>query len=71
MNTLTHTETFVIDGMNCGHCVKAVRDALAQFDAVHVHDVEIGTVRFSYDPGAVSRERLVEAVEEMGYEVTG
>lgn len=71
MDTTTRKDTFVIDGMNCGHCVKAVREALGQLDAVHIHDVEIGTATVSYDPDAVVRDQLVEAIEDMGYEVTG
>jgi copper chaperone len=71
MDTTTRKDTLVIDGMNCGHCVKAVREALDQFDAVHIHDVEIGTATVSYDPGAVTRDQLVAAIEDMGYEVTG
>jgi copper chaperone CopZ len=71
METTTRKDTFIIDGMNCGHCVKAVRDALAQFDAVQIHDVEIGTATVSYDSDAVTRDQLVAAIEDMGYEVTG
>jgi copper chaperone len=71
METTTRKDTFVIDGMSCGHCVKAVHTALDQFDTVHIHDVEIGTATVSYVSDAVTRDQLVEAIEDMGYEVTG
>jgi copper chaperone len=63
--------TLDIGGMSCGHCVKAVQDALAGVDGVQVEGVEIGTARVAYDPAAVSAERIAAAVEEEGYEVRG
>lgn len=60
------TETIQIDGMSCGHCVRAVREALEETEGVTVDNVAIGTatVRFEGDRG-----RLVEAIEDAGYAV--
>ena len=37
------TMTMRIDGMSCGHCVKAVRDALDEVPGVQVQRVDVGT----------------------------
>ncbi|HLA62914.1 MAG TPA: cation transporter [Rhodothermales bacterium] len=61
------TETLKIDGMTCGHCVAAVRNALAEVEGVDVEDVQIGEARVRYDEEKTSRDALVAAVEEEGY----
>jgi copper chaperone CopZ len=63
------TETLRIDGMTCGHCVAAVRTALAGLDGVEVEDLRIGEARVAYDPARTSRDALVAAVEGEGYAV--
>ena len=62
------TLTMHIDGMSCGHCVKAVRDALAELPGVEVKDVAIGAATVAYDPAETPRSELVEAVRDAGYE---
>lgn len=62
-------ETLRIEGMSCGHCIKAVHGALDDLDGVDVHDVEIGSATISYDPDAVPHHRIVAAIEEEGYTV--
>lgn len=63
------TETFQIEGMSCGHCVRAVQQALEETDSVTVKQVEIGTATVAYDPERMSHDRLVEAIEDAGYTV--
>ena len=62
-------ETLQIEGMSCGHCVKAVDQALRQLPGVEVEQVEIGTARIAYDPDQTSRQQLVDAVEDEGFAV--
>ena len=57
-----------IRGMSCGHCVKAVQGALSGLEGVSVDNVAIGTARVHYDPAKVTPDRIVDAVEEEGYE---
>lgn len=66
---MNKTETLKIEGMSCGHCVKAVQAALAGTDGVAVEEVAIGSARITYDDAMVSRQAVVEAVEEEGYTV--
>ncbi len=57
-----------ITGMTCGHCVKAVTEALAEVPGVEkVVDVSLeqGTARIE---GTADDRKLIEAVEEEGYE---
>lgn len=57
-----------IEGMSCGHCVRAVEQALCAVPGVTRAEVEIGRARVE---GEASRERLVQAVEAEGYRVRG
>jgi copper chaperone len=57
-----------IEGMSCGHCVRAVRDALGEVSDVTVVEVEVG--RAVVETGdAVRRDALVAALAEAGYRV--
>ena len=62
-------ETLQIEGMGCGHCVKAVEDALRTVEGVEVHAVEIGSAQISYDPETADPTRIVAAIEDAGYAV--
>lgn len=62
-------ETIKIEGMSCGHCVKAVRSALEALAGVDVHAVEIGTAQVGYDTEATDAAQIVEAIEDAGYTV--
>ncbi len=64
-------ETVRIDGMSCGHCVKAVEAALEDLENVEVHHVEIGAATISYDPDVVAPDRIAQAIEDEGYQVVG
>lgn len=62
-------ETLTIEGMSCGHCVKAVRNALEELEGVEVQAVEIGSAQVSYDTDATDAAQVVEAIEDAGYTV--
>lgn len=59
-----------IEGMTCGHCVRAVEEALNEIPGVTRVQVEMGHARVEAE-GSVTREALVRAVEEEEYRVTG
>ncbi len=61
--------TLRIEGMSCGHCVKAVRDALAEVEGVQVERVDVGEALVAYDPAQTSPAAIGEAVRDAGYEV--
>lgn len=60
-----------VGGMSCGGCVKSVTAALKGVAGVGEAEVSLdsGTARVSFDPAVASREDLVRAVEEAGFEV--
>lgn len=57
-----------IDGMTCGHCVKAVTQALNEVPGVE-RVVEVSLERGSAQvEGHADTSKLIEAIEEEGYE---
>ena len=63
--------TLQIEGMSCGHCVRAVTRALEEVRGVRVERVEVGAAEVSYDAGVAAPEGISAAVEEQGYRVAG
>ena len=61
--------TLEISGMTCGHCVRAVSDALTKLPGVKVDNVEIGSARVELDPEIASTDVLMDAIRLAGYEV--
>ena len=64
-----NTKTVEIRGMNCEHCVMAVRRELGRVPGLTVHDVRLGSAVVSYDPLAVSFAAIEGAVTDAGYTV--
>jgi copper chaperone len=57
-----------IEGMTCGHCVKAVTEALSEVPGVDkVVDVNLEQKEAAVS-GSAQAEALVGAIEEAGYE---
>jgi len=61
------TETLIIKGMSCQHCVMAVKKELELLDGVRVIQVEIGKADIQYDQNKVNREAIREAIDEAGF----
>jgi copper chaperone len=57
---------FNIQAMSCGHCVKAVTEAVKSVDPHATIDVDLATKRVLVESQA-QREKLVEALTEAGY----
>jgi copper chaperone CopZ len=56
-----------ISGMSCGHCVSRVSKALSALPGVRVDSVEVGSARVAYEAAAISRERVLAAVRDLGF----
>jgi copper chaperone len=67
---MTHLE-LSLQGMSCGHCVKAVQSALASVSGIAKAEVAVGSASLSFDEAVVSREDIVKAIQEEGFQVTG
>jgi copper chaperone len=64
-------QVLTIDGMSCGHCVKAVTLALQHVPGVEVRRVDVGTAEIEVDESVATRRQLAEAIEEAGYTLLG
>jgi copper chaperone CopZ len=62
--------TVDIDGMTCGHCVRAVEGALKDLTGVEIEQVKVGQATLTIDPALASRDRISQAIEDSGYGVT-
>ncbi len=60
--------TLSINGMSCGHCLNAVRQALESQRGVKIRSVRIGRAELDYDAARTDPDRICEAVTEAGYE---
>jgi copper chaperone CopZ len=62
--------TLHIEGMSCGHCLKAVNQALNSVPGARVVSVQIGRAVVETAPDGPSADQLVAAVDEAGYDAT-
>lgn len=62
-------ETLNIEGMSCNHCVSSVNKALTETAGVEVENVEVGKAQVAFDDTQVTRDKLVEAIEDIGFTV--
>ena len=60
-----------VQGMSCGHCVKAVESCLAELQGINEVNVDLGAaqVAVAFDASQVTVEAIKEAIEEQGYDV--
>ncbi len=68
--TNTHTSTYTVTGMTCGHCVSSVTEETREIPGVHNVEVilETGAVTItSAEP--VDEPAVRSAVEEAGYQL--
>lgn len=62
--------TLTVEGMTCNHCKAAVEGALNELNGVESATVSLQEHRVDViHQDAVTREAMVEAVEEQGYDV--
>ena len=61
--------TLAITGMTCGHCVAAVKKALAAVPGVDAVEVTLAPPRaaVAFDPSRTTVEMLTKATAEEGY----
>ena len=53
--------------MTCEHCVRAVKNRLAQTPGVQVEKVDVGSAVIVLDPSATSVEVVEDAIADEGY----
>jgi copper chaperone len=62
-------QTFTVTGMTCGHCEKAVTQAIKNVDPQAIVQIDRTQNRVEID-STQPREHLVQAIAEEGYSVT-
>ncbi|MBK3494523.1 heavy-metal-associated domain-containing protein [Viridibacillus sp. YIM B01967] len=70
---MAETVQLKVDGMSCGHCVKAIETgvgALAGVGKVAVN-LEQDLVKVDFDDATLDKTDISEAIEEAGYTVKG
>ena len=66
-------ETFSVPDVSCAHCKSAIEGALRPIDGVARAEVDVDAkrVEVAYDEKVVSRQRLIDEIDEAGYAVAG
>lgn len=60
-------QVFNVEGMTCGHCVKAVTNAVQREDAAAEVKVDLAQKQVSVKSG-LPAEQILELIREEGYE---
>ncbi len=60
-------QEFEVSGMTCGHCVRAVTEAIYGVDAVAQVAVDLSAGRVTIREGTASPDRITEALAAEGY----
>ena len=65
------TTTIRVPEVHCDHCVTSIEGALQPLDGVRDARVDLAdtSVTVTWDPDRASRDQLVRAIEDQGYEV--
>lgn len=63
--------TLNVQGMSCGHCVKAVEGGVGELQGINEVKVDLNAakVTVTFDEAQVSVAAIKEAIEEQGYDV--
>ena len=63
--------TLNVPDISCGHCKTSIEGAVADLSGIETVEVTIDarTVDISFDEAVVTRDVIVDAIEDVGYEV--
>lgn len=62
-------KTLIVEGMSCGHCEKAVKEALNKLQGVSRVEVNLGEKEVLVEGENLDNRVLREAIDEAGYDV--
>ena len=63
------SETILVKGMTCSHCVQSVTTALTKLGGIADVHVDLASGRVSYrNPGTIRREQVADAIRQAGFE---
>ncbi|MEK5186988.1 MULTISPECIES: copper chaperone CopZ [Solibacillus] len=63
--------TLNVQGMSCGHCVKAIEGSVGQLEGVNEVKVKLDAaqVEVSFNETQVSIDKIKETIDDQGYDV--
>jgi copper chaperone len=66
-----NARTLSVPGISCAHCKMSIEEAVGELLGVDKVEVDISarTVELSFDDAAVGIDQIINAIEEVGYEV--
>lgn len=59
----------LVEGMSCGHCEKAVKNALGELDGVKNVTVNLETKQVEVEGDNLENSIIKEVIEDAGYDV--
>ena len=59
----------IVEGMSCGHCEKAVKEALGELVGVSNVIVDLGAKKVEVEGTDLKDDMIKEAIEDAGYDV--
>ncbi|MGM0851176.1 MAG: copper chaperone CopZ [Bacillota bacterium] len=64
-------ESLTVEGMSCGHCVKAIESSVAKLDGVKSVQVSLEDkkVEVEFDGSQVKLDDIKETIDDQGYDV--
>jgi copper chaperone CopZ len=61
--------TLNIKGMGSDHCIMVVKNIIGKQDGANIENIRIGQATISIDETKTTKEKIVAAIERMGYKV--
>jgi copper chaperone len=63
--------TLNVQGMSCGHCVKAVESSVGELNGIETVAVNLDAAKvdIAFDEAQVSVDQIKETIEDQGYDV--
>ncbi|MEN8906377.1 MAG: copper chaperone CopZ [Clostridiales bacterium] len=64
---------FNVEGMSCNHCKNAVKKCISELEGVESVDVELDLkkVTVKFDEDKVDQKKIIEEIEDQGYDAKG
>lgn len=59
----------LVEGMSCGHCEKAVKEAVGQIEGVEKVQVDLTSKKVDIEGENLKDDIIKQAIEEAGYDV--
>ncbi len=59
----------LVEGMSCGHCKKAVEDAVGKLDGVEKVSVDLESKKVEIEGSDLDEKEIKEIIEDAGYDV--